>query len=129
MPKKILIADDDVSLVTVLMSRLQKHNYEVIAAFDAAQALGLAHSSEPDLIILDIKMPAGTGESVLKNLKISTKTFSIPIIVMTAYPNDELRQSAIEKGVVDFFEKPFQIDKLLASIKKVFGEYDREYKI
>jgi len=122
MQKKILIADDDVSLVTVLTSRLQQHNYEVVIAFDAAQLVSLAHSAEPDLIILDIKMPAGTGTGALENLKISAKTFPIPVIVMTAYSNDELREFAIKKGAVDFFEKPFQFDTFLASVEKVLRE-------
>ena len=125
MPKKILIADDDTSLVEVLMSRLRQHNYGVICAFDAIQVMSMAMSDKPDLIILDIKMPAGTGRGALENLKNSSKTSSIPVIVITAYPDDELRRFAIDNGAVDFLEKPFQVDALLESIGKVFQEEKR----
>ena len=122
MPKKILVADDDTALVATLSSRLRQNNYEVISAFDATQVMSGAISAKPDLIILDIKMPAGTGMGALESLKKSTKTFSIPVIVMTAFANEELRQFAVEQGAVDFLEKPFQIDALLATIKQVLGE-------
>jgi DNA-binding response OmpR family regulator len=122
MPKKILVADDDAVLVAAISSRLRQQNYEVVNAFDAIQVMSGALSTKPDLIVLDIKMPAGTGKGALESLKKSTKTFSIPVIVMTAYPNDELRQFAIEQGAVDFLEKPFQMDALLASIEKILGK-------
>ncbi|MFH1247845.1 MAG: response regulator [Candidatus Omnitrophota bacterium] len=125
MQKKILIADDDVSLVNVLTSRLQQHNYKVLCAFDAAQVMTIAMSDSPDLIILDIKMPAGTGKGALEYLKGSGKTFPIPVIVMTAYPDENLRKLAIEKGAVDFFEKPFPIEKLLESMARVLQEEER----
>ncbi|MBU0503183.1 MAG: response regulator [Candidatus Omnitrophota bacterium] len=120
MAKKILIADDDPSLVEVLTSRLRQHNYEVICAFDAMQVMTMAMSRRPDLIILDIKMPAGTGRGALENLKNSSTTFTIPVIVITAYPNEEVRGFAVKNGVVDFIEKPFQVEVLLNSIERVF---------
>ena len=122
MQKKILIADDDASLVEVLTSRLRQHNYDVICAFDAMQAIMMAVSNKPDLIILDIKMPAGTGRGALENLKNFNKTSAIPVIVITAYPSEDLRSFAIEKGAADFLEKPFQPEALLESIGKIFQE-------
>jgi len=125
MQKKILIADDDASLVEVLTSRLRQHNYEVICAFDAVQVMSMAISNKPDLIILDIKMPAGTGRGALEHLKNSSKTSPIPVIVITAYPNEDLRRFAVEKGAVDFIEKPFQAEALLESMGRVFQEGER----
>ena len=122
MSKKILIADDDESLVKVLTSRLRQHGYDVIHAFDAIQAMSMAMSRNPDLIILDIKMPAGTGKGALEKLKNSATTSPIPVIVITGYSDENLRKFADEKGAVDFFEKPFEVEVLLESIGRVLGE-------
>jgi len=121
MPKKILVADDDVALVKVISSRLKKQNYEVINAFDAMQVMSIAVSEIPDLIILDIKMPAGTGKGALERLSSSSKTSPIPVIVITAYPDEALRKFAAEKGAVDFLEKPFEVELLLESIERILG--------
>jgi len=121
MSKKILVADDDAALVAAISSRLVQNNFKVVTAFDAIQVMSVALSANPDLIILDIKMPAGTGKNALENLKSSSRTFAIPVIIMTAYPNDELQQFAAEKGAVDFLKKPFKMEDLLSSIEKALG--------
>ncbi|KPK97123.1 MAG: hypothetical protein AMJ95_10775 [Omnitrophica WOR_2 bacterium SM23_72] len=125
MSKKILIADDDELLVKAIVSRLRQYAYEAIYAYDATLAMEMAVSQKPDLILLDIKMPAGTGKSTLEHLKDAAKTTNIPVIVMTAFPDEELRHFAASKGAVDFLEKPFEIDCLLDSIKRALGEENR----
>lgn len=119
MPKKILIADDDAALVKMVSARLLQKGYKVVTAFDAIQVQSVALAENPDLILLDVKMPAGTGRNALVTLKASTRTFSIPVIVMTAYPDEEIRKFADEEGAVDFIQKPFKIEDLLSSIERI----------
>jgi DNA-binding response OmpR family regulator len=128
MSKKILIADDESSILKLLTLRLKANNYEVIAASDGMQAVMRAHQDKPDLIILDIRMPAGGGMTVCGHLKESIETMAIPIIFITAHPSDELRQKAREMGVEDFIAKPFNDEELIAKIRKILGEEVPEKK-
>ena len=126
MAKKILIVDDDKQIVFLLASRLKANNYEIIVAYDALQAVAKAFSEKPDLILLDIKMPAGSGISVMDNLRNSAATSVIPVIVITAYPSPEIQQKVIEMGAVDFISKPFKAEDVLSRIRKALGEVSRE---
>ena len=114
---KILIVDDDQDLVKILTQKIFQAGYQVYAAFDGFQAIRIAQKEIPDLIILDLKLPAGGGFGVLKNLKTSSKTLSIPIIAMTAYDNPEIKESVSEYNVEEFLAKPFSPDDLIEKIK------------
>lgn len=122
MAKKILIVDDDKQIVLLLASRLKANNYEIAVAYDALQAVAQAFSEKPDLILLDMKMPAGSGVSVMDDLRNSTNTALIPVIVITAYPSIEIQQKVKEMGAVGFISKPFKAEDLLPRIRKVLGE-------
>jgi DNA-binding response OmpR family regulator len=126
MAKKILIVDDEKQIVLLLASRLKANNYEVIVAYDALQAVAQAFSEKPDLILLDIKIPAGSGVSVMDNLRNSAITALIPVIVITAYPSIEIQQKVKEMGAVGFISKPFKAEDVLPRIRKVLGEVGRE---
>ena len=126
MAKKILVADDEPEIVKALHIRLKEAGYDVIVAFDVLQAIYQAHKERPDLIILDIRMPAGDGIGVYEKLKISSDTSMIPVIFITAYANDETVKKVSEMGAEGFFAKPFNIDKLLNKVKSILGEGDRK---
>ena len=126
MAKKILIVDDDQQIVLLLASRLKANKYEIAVAYDAIQAVAKAFSEKPDLILLDIKMPAGGGISVMDNLRNSATTSVIPVIVITAYPNPEIQQKVLEMGAVDFISKPFKAEDVLSRIRKALGETGQE---
>jgi two-component system, OmpR family, alkaline phosphatase synthesis response regulator PhoP len=126
MAKKILVADDEPEIVQALQIRLKEAGYEVVVAFDVIQAIYQAHKEKPDLIILDIRMPAGDGIGVYEKLKISSETAVIPVIFITAYANDEIVKKVLEMGAEGFFAKPFNIDKLLIKVKTLLGEGDRK---
>jgi DNA-binding response OmpR family regulator len=126
MAKKILIVDDDQQIVLLLASRLKANKYEIVVAYDAMQAVAKAFSEKPDLILLDIKMPAGSGISVMHNLRNSAATSVIPVIVITAYPSPEIQQKVIEMGAVDFISKPFKAEDVLSRIRKALDEVSRE---
>ena len=122
MAKKILVVDDDAEIVLLLASRLRANKYDVIVAHDAVQAVDKAIREKPDLILLDIKMPAGSGVSVMDHLRNSSETVLTPVIVITAYPSPELQQQVKEMGAKGFISKPFTAEDVLPRIKKILGE-------
>jgi CheY-like chemotaxis protein len=126
MAKKILVVDDDKQIALLLASRLRANAYEIIVAYDAVQAIAKAFREKPDLILLDIKMPAGGGFSVLDNLMNSGKTGVTPVIVITAYPSPAIRQKVMAMGAIDFISKPFKAEEVLSKIGKALGEENRE---
>jgi DNA-binding response OmpR family regulator len=117
--KKILVIDDMPNIVTMLKARLEASGYEVIAAFDGQQGLNHAYAEKPDLIILDIVMPAGGGYSVYTRLKMSPKTRSIPVIFLTAKDRPEDIARAYKLGAQYYVKKPYKPEMLLETVKKV----------
>lgn len=123
MPKEtILIADDDHNLTKLLSSYLRAHRLDVALSFDAVQALMTAYRTPPDAMILDINMPGGTGVEVLKKLKASAKTASIPVIVMSASTDPQLPQNVRELGAEEFLRKPFDFAELYRTICRILGK-------
>ncbi|MFH1664763.1 MAG: response regulator [Candidatus Omnitrophota bacterium] len=121
MPKKILVVDDEINIVKVLVSRLAAAGYEVVAAYDGMQAVASAHREKPDLIILDIQMPAGSGVNVFDNLARSANTILIPVIFITAFADEETREKVMKMGARDFIAKPFDSGTLLAKVAAILG--------
>jgi DNA-binding response OmpR family regulator len=120
MGKRILIVDDDVAWVRMLAIRLDQAGYQVEVAFDALQALTQAVRQKPDLILLDLVMPVGGGLKALENLRTSTKTFSVPIIVVSAKEWDKETKAAAKKyGISGYFMKPINVDTLLERLEEV----------
>ena len=116
--KKILIVDDERDIVKALMIRLRGAGYEVVTAFDGAQAIFVAHKENPDLIILDIRMPAGDGFSVAEKLKHSKNTLSIPVIFLTGSPEKNAVERAMTLGARFYIKKPYDPEELLDAIKR-----------
>ena len=116
--KKILIVDDERDIVKALMIRLQGAGYEVVPAFDGAQGVFMAHKEKPDLIILDIRMPAGNGFSVAQRLKRSMHTFTIPVIFLTGSPEKNAEEKAMALGARFYVKKPYDPEELLDAIKR-----------
>ena len=116
--KKILIVDDERDIVKALMIRLQGAGYEVVTAFDGAQAIFVAHKEKPDLILLDIRMPAGNGFSVAEKLKHSVNTFSIPVIFLTGSPERNAEERAMTLGARFYIKKPYDPEELLDAVRR-----------
>lgn len=119
---KILVVDDEPDIVRAVSMRLKANDYEVITAMDGLQATNTAMKEVPDLIILDIGMPAGNGHVVAKRLRDSAKTCTIPIIYLTARTNQEDYQEAIGLGVAKYIKKPFDPEELLMTINELVRE-------
>jgi DNA-binding response OmpR family regulator len=116
---KILIADDDPDILATLEMRLKANHIQVVKAEDCNSAIKLAYAEQPDLILMDIKMPTIGGISAFDSMKMYSRTKNIPVIFITAFPGQEVREKAMELGAADFVAKPFDSDELIAKIKKV----------
>jgi DNA-binding response OmpR family regulator len=116
--KKILIVDDERDIVKAVMIRLQGAGYEVVTAFDGAQGVFMAHKEKPDLILLDIRMPAGNGFSVAQRLKRSMHTFTIPVIFLTGSPEKNAEKKAMALGARFYIKKPYDPEELLDAVKR-----------
>lgn len=119
--KRVLIIEDDSLMSKVFGDALSKAGYSVTVTADAYQGQHAAVSMKPDLITLDLMLPAGNGIDLLRNLHASFQTQSIPIIVITSYKDDEVRKEIEEIGVQGFFYKPFNTDEIVAKIKTILN--------
>lgn len=117
--KKILVIDDDLTLVKMLENRLQANNYEVLTSTDAAQGLELAIKKIPDLIILDVMMPIINGYNLCRLLKTERGYKNIPIIMLTSRSQEEDRKIGREVGADVYIVKPFKMEALLADIRSL----------
>jgi len=112
----ILIADDEQELVTTLRDFLEYEGFETLSAFEGVRTVETAHKKKPDLILLDLQMPAGTGQMVLESLRSRPETEKIPVIVITAIAKDNLEEEVRRRGAQDFLQKPFDPQDLLSKI-------------
>ncbi len=112
----ILIVDDEPNNLKVLHGLLTQNGYDVRAARDGTTAIEAARTTQPDLILLDIKMPDMTGYEVCKILKEDDKLADIPVIFISALNNVGDIVNAFEVGGVDYITKPFQFEEVLARV-------------
>jgi len=118
--KKILVVDDENDVLLMLEKRLTAEGYSVITATNGTDALVLAKSKTPDLIILDIVLPDMEGGQVAGRLKATPETRNIPVIFLTALlsKTEEGKHSPMIGGNI-IFAKPFDTGKLLEQIKRL----------
>jgi len=116
--KQILIIDDEPDFLDLFRFSLENAQYSVISASSAEEGLEKVKLN-PDLILLDLKMPSMNGLEVCKQIKEDTKTMHIPIIVLTTETNTLDKVQAFNLGVVDFINKQFPIEEILVRIKSV----------
>ena len=114
---KIMIVDDDPELRMALKMRLRANQYETVSACDGYSAIALAQKERPNLIILDLGLPAGNGYSVLKRLQENDALSSIPVIVLTARDPLGNEERSLDAGAAAFFQKPVDNNELLEVIR------------
>lgn len=115
---KVLFADDDPLLHQVLGFKLTQQKWEFIPAFDGDEAVRLAKSAKPDLIILDGMMPVKDGFAALRELRQEPGTSKIPVIMLSAKNRDADVVGALDEGADDYLTKPFSPAELIARITK-----------
>jgi len=112
-----IMAVDDVKMNIYLLSKiLEKTKATVITAIGGQEALDKTVSESPDIILLDLRMPVIDGFEVMERLKSDPETASIPIIVISAYTNQDDVERAKATGAADFVQKPVMMTQLLESI-------------
>ena len=115
MSRKVLIVDDEKSIVDILKFNLEKDEYATICAYDGKEALRLAREESPDLMLLDVMLPYMDGFEVCRTLR--GEGSNIPIIMITAREEETDKVFGLELGADDYITKPFSVRELLARVK------------
>jgi len=123
MAKKILIVEDNDMVAALLGNRLKHHGFEVVVAPDAIQGAKVYAQQQPDLVILDLLVPAGGGIAVLRSMRELNYGKNTPVIVLTGTTSSALEQ-ILELGVQDVVQKPYDAQDLMSRILKALGEPD-----
>ena len=118
---KLLLAEDDEFSRDMLVRRLERHGFEMIAAADGREALRCARQHRPDLILMDLDMPVLDGHAAMRSLKTDPRTAKIPIIVLTAHTTPESLSQAVENGCHSYEAKPVVIRRLVDRINEILG--------
>jgi DNA-binding response OmpR family regulator len=119
--KKILIVEDDNLQLTALARRLKSAGFEIAAARDGLTAISTARKEQPDLILLDLGLPAGDGFVVLQRLAMLINTGTIPVIVLSSRTPIGNRDAALKAGAVAYIHKPVDVPVLLKAINEALG--------
>lgn len=119
--KKILIIDDEPEIVKLISLRLKANGYEIITGTNGEEALSLTKEYHPDLVILDVMMPAPNGYKVCRMIKDGLETAHIPVILLTAKTSESDKFWGKEAGADEYLMKPYNPEELLSSIKRLTG--------
>jgi two-component system response regulator (stage 0 sporulation protein F) len=120
MKEKILIVDDQFGIRILLNEVFQKEGYQTFQAANGIQALDILKKHDPDLVLLDMKIPGMDGIEILKRMKVIDP--EIRVIIMTAYGELDMIQEAKDLGALTHFAKPFDIDDIRAAVRKHMPE-------
>ena len=118
---KILIVEDDADTRKALNLRLRFNNFDTVYAVDGFSAVSAAAMEHPDVILLDIGLPAGDGFMVMERLKANEALAAIPVIILTGRERKGNFQRAMQAGCFAYFEKPADNDALLTAIRNAAG--------
>ena len=122
--KKILVVEDDADVRLGYHILLKANGYDTFLAADGAFAISEARKHQPDLIILDLGLPAGDGFVVLDRLRANTYLAVIPVIVVSARDPAGNKERALKAGAKVYIQKPWNDHELLAIIRAQLGEFD-----
>ena len=117
MMAKILLVEDNDMNRDMLSRRLERKGYQVLVAVDGAQAVSMAESEAPALILMDMSLPVLDGWEATRRIKAAPQTKSIPVIALTAHAMAGDEQKAREAGCDDYDTKPIELPRLLAKIE------------
>ena len=122
--KKILVVDDEPSVLKILTRRLEINQYEVLTATDGLEGLDRAMTEQPDLIISDIMMPNMDGYTFVRKVRAHPQLSRVPVIILTA--KDKMQDLFVFQGVkdCDYIVKPFESDELLNKIKELLARVE-----
>ena len=113
---KILLVEDNEINRDMLSRRLVRKGFEVVMAVDGEQAVSMAESEHPDLILMDMSLPVIDGWEATRRVKAAEATAHIPVIALTAHAMSGDREKALEAGCDDYDTKPIEMPRLLEKI-------------
>jgi two-component system phosphate regulon response regulator PhoB len=119
MKRRIVIADDDPIILSLVALRLEMADYEVLSASNGEEALALIRQSEPVAAILDMQMPLKAGIDVLDAIKADSRTDKLPVMMLTGERDTGMVMQAMGAGAGDYMVKPFQPDRLLEWVNRL----------
>ena len=121
--KKILIVEDEIKILEVVTSLMEKQGYEVYQAEDGKQALKIFYNNEISLIILDLMLPDISGEEICMKIREKSR---VPIIMLTAKVDESNLLQGIDIGADDYITKPFSLMELVARVKAILRRTSEE---
>ena len=121
--KRILIVEDNELSLTLLNDFLKVKGYEILKTSKGREAINLARDKQPDLILMDIRLPDISGFDATRLLKQDDQTKSIPIIAVTAFATSGDETKALESGCDGYIKKPVIIDNLLRTIESFLSSF------
>ena len=121
---KILLVEDNEMNRDMLARRLERKGYEVVIAIDGQEAVRMAQSLTPDLILMDIRLPVMDGWEAMRRIKIIPETQSIPIIALTAHAMAGDMEKCLDAGCDDYDTKPIDLPRLLEKMQALLNNLD-----
>jgi DNA-binding response OmpR family regulator len=121
MAKRVLIADDEPNIVISLEFLMEQAGYEIKVATNGVEALDLARSFRPDLVLLDVMVPLKSGYEVCQQLKSDPATREVKVVMVSAKGRDVEVAKALELGADAYITKPFSTRELVAKVREILG--------
>ena len=118
-PLKVLVVDDEPDVVEILSYNLSRENYLVYKAYNGSDGVRVAHEVQPDLVIMDIRMPGINGIEACRQMKQDDETKTIPVLFLTADADEYTTMNAIEAGGDHFITKPIRPQILMGMIAEL----------
>jgi len=116
---KVLLVEDDRSILLGIEKNLRFEGYEVVTAQDGPEALAMAQARPPDLAMVDVRMPGMDGVAVMRSLRASLPR--LPVVLMTGYGTVQHALGAMKQGATDYVTKPFRVDAVRATVEKALA--------
>ena len=127
MKNKVLVVDDEQSIVTLLQYNLEQAGFEVLTAMDGQEGKELAETESPDIIVLDLMLPKLDGMEVCKQLR--QKNIMIPILMLTAKDDELDKIIGLELGADDYMVKPFSPREVIARVKAILRRTQIQHEV
>jgi two-component system, OmpR family, alkaline phosphatase synthesis response regulator PhoP len=116
---KVLVVEDNPVCARLLAGVLSRRGYEVVAASDGVEAMRLARTERPQLIVLDVGVPGGDGLATLERLRALSETAGTPVVISTSRPGSQAERKAAELGADAFVPKPVESALLLDTVARL----------
>ena len=118
----IVLVEDDSQLLAMYKERFQKEKFIVATASDGENAILVVNREKPDIVLLDLMLPKKGGINVLQIIKSNPETSNIPVVILTAYPQDEYKNAVKRSGAVEFISKSETMPgEVVEKVKKIIG--------